>query len=596
MNDDVREKTLFVVVVLVALLVYYFTACRTVYWGDGIELTCDAAVLGVAHPTGYPLFSLLGKAFSQLPIGTVAFRLNLMSAVAAALAAGLSALCVWKLLPLAGLLETGRPMARWLFAAIAGWTVAMSRTFWYQAGITEVYLLNAAIFAGVFLLVLLAVESRSFRRLLASCFLCGLGMGNHTMAMILAPAVAGVFLWFVIPGAAEKEPRKRRGRRRGVGESKAKRTLCLAGAAVGLGALGLLTYAYLPVRAADNPPLNWGDPSTVGRFLWSVRGGEFRRFYFLKVPPGRFYDGRVYPPGIPFDSRTYAVFFRHRLGEWLRWTGDQLFGLPPEQAALRGLVGFLFLGASFCGWWLLARRLGIFAVFIAVVFLLALLAVFTYSIRDIEGYFFPLHLVAVVCFFSGVAALFRWTEEHLLLRKADFLPFLFLVFPATALWRNHTFCNHTNYDAAERYGRTVLSLLPPDAMILTQGDYDIEPLWYQQIVERRRRDVVVFGSNFLATPGYEKYFLGRYDPPVEARYFAETPDEKTYFDALANDIIKPNIALRPMYSTWYDPRMGVGAEKIDLPLLREAEVLNVPERIFFPPPYVFKLTSQRTRK
>src|SRR5688572_33448599 len=66
---------------LAALATYVATLYRTVPGGDSGELTLVAATLGVAHPPGYPLFTLLGKLFSLIPLGTVAWRINLLSAV-----------------------------------------------------------------------------------------------------------------------------------------------------------------------------------------------------------------------------------------------------------------------------------------------------------------------------------------------------------------------------------------------------------------------------------------------------------------------------------------------------------------------------------
>ena len=74
-------------VVIVTLVGYVKTLAPTVSFFDSGELIAAAATFGVAHPPGYPLYVLLGWLFSKLPVGGVAYRLNLMSAVFAALAA-----------------------------------------------------------------------------------------------------------------------------------------------------------------------------------------------------------------------------------------------------------------------------------------------------------------------------------------------------------------------------------------------------------------------------------------------------------------------------------------------------------------------------
>lgn len=592
MSERRVERWLAPVIALVALVTYSTTICRTIYWGDGIELTSIAAVLGVAHPTGYPLFALLGKTFAQLPLGTIAFRLNLMSAVAGALLAALVGWTVWRLLPLLGVIENDRVLARASLAAAAAWTVAFSRTFWYHAGLTEVYLLSTAVLVATFALCIQAVANRQPRWFLAACFLCGLGLCNHTIAVLLIPSLAAVAVWLALE--PRSRPQKRKRRTRAPGEPLVKRLVRLGVPALLVSALALSAYSYLPLRAAKNPPLNWGDPSTPERLLWSVRGGEFRKFYWLKVPLWLF-PQRPYPMGTPFDGSTYPPFFRYRVSEWLGWTADQIVALPHDQTALRAMVGLLLLLAAIAGWRVVALRRPILAIFLAAIVLSNILVITTYSIRDIEGYFFPSHVVAVICLFVALARLHRWTEERLLACRSDVLAGLFLALPIAVGLQGRAVCDHSHYDAAERYGREVLAQLEPDAMILTQGDYDIEPLWYQQIVEHRRRDVVVFGSNFLATPGYAKYFEGRYDPPVAAQFFDQTPDEASYFKALAETIIAANLQRRPLYATWFDPRMGVEADRIEVSVLREPEVRAVAEREYFPAPFFHRLRRPEVR-
>src|SRR3972149_1070758 len=80
------------------MLVYYLTLAPNLTWAhgghDGGDLIVAAYTLGVSHPPGYPAYTLLAHLFTLLPWGSVAFRVNLLSAVGAALAAGSVALAV----------------------------------------------------------------------------------------------------------------------------------------------------------------------------------------------------------------------------------------------------------------------------------------------------------------------------------------------------------------------------------------------------------------------------------------------------------------------------------------------------------------------
>src|SRR4051794_12745151 len=71
------------------LALYVRTLAPTLLLGDGAEFQTLAATLGMAHPTGYPIYLLLAKLFTWLPVDSIAYRVNLLSACAAALAVAL---------------------------------------------------------------------------------------------------------------------------------------------------------------------------------------------------------------------------------------------------------------------------------------------------------------------------------------------------------------------------------------------------------------------------------------------------------------------------------------------------------------------------
>ena len=128
---------------LASFAVYLRTLAPTVLPGDAGEFQFAAPLLGVAHPTGYPLYILLGKLWTLLlPWGDLAHRMNLFSAFWAALAVALVYLVAQQL--------TGRPV----IAAVAALTLAFSRTFWAQAVVAEVYALHSFFVAAILYLAL----------------------------------------------------------------------------------------------------------------------------------------------------------------------------------------------------------------------------------------------------------------------------------------------------------------------------------------------------------------------------------------------------------------------------------------------------------
>src|SRR5438552_7821698 len=84
-------------VMLAAGVLYFLTAARDIVVGDSPELITAAAILGVPHAPGYPLFTMLGHVFTWLPFGTIPFRVNLLSVICDALTIGIVFLIAWRL-------------------------------------------------------------------------------------------------------------------------------------------------------------------------------------------------------------------------------------------------------------------------------------------------------------------------------------------------------------------------------------------------------------------------------------------------------------------------------------------------------------------
>lgn len=206
----------------------------TIYNLDSAELTTAAATGGLVRATGYPLYLIIGRVWSHLPIGDVGYRMNLLSAVCGALTVALAertlrrlGVGVWERLCALGLL-------------------AVAQFFWALALIAEVYTLHTAILAGVILALLRWSDRPTPGRLALATFLMGIGFGNHVATVLAAPGC----VWFVL----NAEPKE------------ALRARSLALAAVGLAA-GLAVYLYLPLVYWTRPAFNYvGWFDSVGRF------------------------------------------------------------------------------------------------------------------------------------------------------------------------------------------------------------------------------------------------------------------------------------------------------------------------------------------
>ncbi len=170
---------------LVAWLAYLATLTPSLSFAspDGNELATIPAILGLAHPPGYPLYTWLGKLFSLLPVGDVAYRINLMSATLGALAIGGLYLIIIQLLPT-------RLASRRVAAALPALVFAFGPTVWSQAVIAEVYAPNLAFVALTLLCLLRWERTRRDRDFFLFGLVFGLSLGMHLSDLGFAPGFA----------------------------------------------------------------------------------------------------------------------------------------------------------------------------------------------------------------------------------------------------------------------------------------------------------------------------------------------------------------------------------------------------------------------
>jgi 4-amino-4-deoxy-L-arabinose transferase-like glycosyltransferase len=239
---------------LLSFLIYLSTLCPSVYLGDSGELSAAAFSLGVAHPSGYPLYALVGKVFCLIPIGNVGFRMNLMSAVFGVLA-------VWLVYSLIERITRSK-VGAWTGAGI----LAFIPLFWSQTVAAEVYALHTFFVALLFWLLWRWDEGGEFYLLVVFALVTGLSFGNHMQTVMLAPAVYYLILSREARALVDW-----------------KRFLVLSLIFV----VGLLVYVYLPVRTWAGAAIHWGDPDSWGRFWTQASGRAHRRVYFWIMWAGR---------------------------------------------------------------------------------------------------------------------------------------------------------------------------------------------------------------------------------------------------------------------------------------------------------------------
>jgi hypothetical protein len=222
-----RRLSVAVLLFVGLLTLYVLTLAPGALGGDSGELQFVPAILSLPHPTGTPLYVLLAKVWSLLPLGpSVAWRMNLLAAVSAAVAVTLT---FWAAHVLGG--RTAPALATALFLAVGV-------TFWEQAVLADKYAFNALMVALVLGMALAWGKSRSPAVLSALALAYGLSLAHHRSMLVFAPPLLGYVWWY------ERSALWRQGRR----------LLKLAALCV----LPLLFYLYLPwAEARDLPPGTW---------------------------------------------------------------------------------------------------------------------------------------------------------------------------------------------------------------------------------------------------------------------------------------------------------------------------------------------------
>jgi hypothetical protein len=426
---------------------------------DAAEFQFASYLLGIAHPTGYPLYLMLGWLWSHLfPLGDAAFRINLLSAVFAALATALLYALILEVLR--STLQGVRTSLVRATAAIGTLTLAFSRTFWSQAVKAEVYALNS-LFVVVILFLLLRwsrTESHSRRTLYLTAFIYGLSLTHHRTMLLFLPAFA-LFIWLVDRPALTNP------------QSLSKMLVLVI--------VPQILYLYIPLRAAATPYLHieLAPDRTLELYTNTLRG-------FQDFVMGKMFRGELgYQAPIAQRLEMAAGFLLNQFG---------IAGL------FVGLLGALRLGI---GRWQVLLLLGLSY--------LALVAFnLFYFIGDIHVLFTPTYIILSVWIAVGVGWLLetagRRTKRWPGARSAACygIVALFALMPLSQVWNNYPRVDESGDYEARQWAEGVLSQpLPEGAILISNDRNEITPLIYLQYVEGIRPDILTMFP--LMLPGDE---------------------------------------------------------------------------------------------
>ena len=451
----------------ITLAVYWATMNRTIGFIDRGELAAAAVTFGIPHPTGYPtLMMLAGLVVKLSPLRPV-LTLNALAGLLTA--AGAAVLCLWVDQMARGI--PGRPVAagdtddtsgaialstagdtndatRSVLAACTALFTAFTTVWWQQANGFEVYALHVLLMPLVLLLFWRWISSDG-KGSVAFAIVTGLAFTNHMTTVLLAPGM--LVLTFM---------------RFGVGSRLARRLLSLAPPF----ALGLLPYAWLPIRSAMNPRFDWGHIRSLRELLHHVSGADYQRWMFAN-PTAMAEQWRYVAWRVPLD---------------FAWAG----------------ILVAALGAA-----LLARRARGLAVMAGGIVITGAVFATGYGIPDLDAYLLTVVTGLAVCFMAGLIVV----RERFGARVAIAIAAILVAANGVLHARE---CDERNNRMVEHFVHDCMAPLPQHAVLFTD-------LWenlvagseYFQEVEGVRRDVTVI-SPVLARKGWYLEELKRRAPDL----------------------------------------------------------------------------------
>lgn len=436
--------------------IFIRTSCPTVFLGDSGEMIASAYTLGIGHPPGYPLYMLMVKIASWLPLGDVAFRANLFSSFLAVLVflsmyfAGLTALeCIFRK-------KQDMPMK--LSALIAAFILVFSYMSWFLAVQAKgsLYLMSHLAELIAITACLKFIYGKKVKYFYFAAFLAGFMPAiHHSMGIIMIFVLAGLALNMKKLNTSQK----------------------IKGLAFFM--LSLMTaYLYLFIRAKADPVVYWGGIETAGQVMNHI----IRKVYF-SMQKG------------PFTPDVIMFKLRHYYGQ---------FTYSYKPAALFSAAGFVFI-------FIYSRK--IFAALLAFVVLnLAGLFYLTgysfapFNVYMNSGFYIIVDAALVLAAAAGLYGLIGLIgQKHARLQRAAAAVFLLLpvyqvfsFYPANDQSRKFTAYDNT---------MNVLRSLKDGDMLFAEEDFQVFNILYFKYVRHMFPGIRAFDrtSNFLDTSIFKPY-------------------------------------------------------------------------------------------
>lgn len=447
------EKYFALVPFIILFFIYNFTVAPSVIQIDSGELAAVQYTLGIAHPTGYPLFTILGYLFLQLPLfASNIFQANFLALVFTSVSTIFLSKILYEILSHYKGIILENNFIKLLIINTSVIVLGLSTTFWFQSNSVEVYSLHLLLISISLFILIKAYLGNGSKYWYLFAYLFGLSLTNHMTSILIIPSA--IFMYF------KKFGLKKESLIFGIKLSLI--TIISAG----------IVYLYLPFRAMQSPELNWGNPINLENFLRHFTGAQYQVWifssfesskkqltYFITNIPNEFY----YPSLLFIITGVFSLFKKNKI-----------------------IFSFTFL-----------------------LLLVTIFYSINYDIVDIDSYFLLAYISLIIFFAFGLLTATEFIKS--LKYQKSFLILAFLILPSLQALNNFKNVDQSDNYIFEDYTKANLSTLPNNSILFSyQWDYLISPSYYFQFVENFRRDITVIDKELLRRSWYYEQ-LGNHD-------------------------------------------------------------------------------------
>ena len=471
------QKYYYILTGFIAFVFYLLTIAPSVIQIDTGELAAVQCTLGIAHPTGYPFFTILGYVFSLIPLPvTKIFQMNLLAALYCSAAVSVFTFTAkivldnWNSFQFikdskeknkrkkkesgkvvkpasSSTVELSEPF-KIISAIFGGLFLALSKTFWFQSTSVEVYSLHLLLITLIILALVKAFllsdkESSISKYWIVFAITLALGFTNHMTTLLIIPGVA--YLYFTKNGFSTKSIKQ------------------IIFMLLIFFPILILFYSYLPIRASQSPLVNWGNPIEWERIIRHISGQQYQVWLFSSTEAA---------------AKQFNYFVKN---------------LPIEFS-----FSLLFVLAGLVVSFIYARK---FFIFNIIVFLSTVLYSINYDINDIDSYFLLAYISLAFFAVFGIVQLILFATKK---KMQLIIPVSLLVlFVGLQFYSNYDEVNQRGNFIYEDYTKSILNTVPNNSIIFSyQWDYFISASYYFQLVEDYRKDVVVIDKELLRRSWY----------------------------------------------------------------------------------------------